>query len=41
MRLPRVSAEIFVPRLIAVVEHDEPVDDEALALLSAALLLAA
>jgi hypothetical protein len=41
MRMPRVEGEIFVPRVLTLVEHDEPVDDEALALLSAAMLLAA
>jgi hypothetical protein len=41
MRMPRVEAEAFVPRVLTLVEHDEPVDDEALALLSAAMLLAA
>jgi hypothetical protein len=41
VKLPRVEAEIFVPRLIAVIEHDEPADDEAAMLFAASLLLAA
>jgi hypothetical protein len=41
MRMPQVHAEAFVPRLVAVIEHDETVDDESAALLAAALLLAA
>jgi hypothetical protein len=41
MRLPRVEAQVFVPRLLTIVEHDGPVDDEALALLGAAMPLAA
>jgi hypothetical protein len=41
VKLPRLEAAAFVPRLLTIVQHDEPVDDEVLALLAAALLLAA
>jgi hypothetical protein len=41
VKLPQVHAEAFVPRLIAVIDHAETVDDESATLLAAALLLAA
>jgi hypothetical protein len=41
LRMPTVSGDVFVPRLVAIVSHDEPLDDESAALLAAALLLAA
>ena len=36
VKLPLAQAEAFVPRLIAIVAHDTPADDESAALLRAA-----